>query len=79
MSEQPETPARPVRRAPNIVAFLLTGTFIGIVVGGLLGLQATGLDYSRVTAAGLMAVIGGVIGAIAGGVAVALIEYRSLR
>ena len=79
MSEQPQNSRRPVRRAPNIVAFLITGTTIGLVVGALLGLQATGTDYSQITAIGLMAVIGAVTGAIVAGVAVALIEYRSLR
>lgn len=79
MSDSPPNLPRPVRRAPNIVAFLVSGTVIGIVVGALVGLQATSDNYTQISAIGLMAVIGAVVGAIVAGVAVALIEYRALR
>jgi len=79
VSEQSQNPRRPVRRAPNIAAFLITGTLIGLFVGVLLGLQATGTGYSQSTAVALIAVIGAIVGAIVAGVAIALIEYRSLR
>lgn len=79
MSDHRPPPLRPVRRAPNIVAFLLTGAVIGIAIGSLIGVRASTGNYSHGTAVGLLAVTGAVIGAILGGLLAILMEHRSLR
>ncbi|MDQ2852963.1 hypothetical protein V3G39_04495 [Dermatophilaceae bacterium Sec6.4] len=79
MSDQSPNRMRPVRRAPNIVAFLASGALIGLLVGGFIGIRANTGNYTQSTAIALLAVIGAIVGAVVGGVAVALIEYRSLR
>lgn len=79
MSDQSPSTRRPVRRRPNIVAFFATGVLLGILIGGFIGLRSDTGNYSQGSAIALLAVIGAMVGALIAGIAIALIEYRSLR
>ncbi len=68
-----------MRRAPNIVAFLLTGVVLGIAIGSLVAVRSTTGNYSHGGAVGLLAIVGGVLGGIVAGVVVVLLDRRSAR
>lgn len=78
---------RKVRRAPNFVAFVVTGALLGFVVGavvdlfggsmlgatGALGAQLASMPYSAATTFGFLSTLGAVFGAAVGlGVALLL-------
>ena len=69
-----------MRRAPNIVPFLGTGAFVGLLVGVILALVGPGNpDYSTATLVGLFAVVFAALGLLVAGVVLVVVERRSLK
>jgi len=69
------------RRYPNFVAFIATGTIVGMVVGVLISMLSDNpsVTFSESAALGYMAVTFGVLGAILGGLAGVLAEMVITR
>ncbi|WP_431843505.1 hypothetical protein [Calidifontibacter indicus] len=67
----------PVRRRPNIIAFVLTGAVIGIIAAVVIANVSNGDgNYSVFTTFGYFAVIFGGLGALLGGLVGALLDRR---
>ncbi|GAA4688466.1 MULTISPECIES: hypothetical protein [Kocuria] len=80
----PDEPSRAtrmtIRRAPNLLAFLITGAILGAVGGFLFGLLGPESQYyTRGAIAGFFLVIGLVIGAGVGSVVSLIIDRVSLK
>lgn len=72
---------RPRRRYPNFVAFIATGTILGMIAGALISTLSgnPARNFTENAAMGYMAVTFGVIGAILGGLAGVLAEMFFTR
>lgn len=69
-----------IRRAPNLIAFLIAGTALGAVGGVLLGLLGPESQYyTRGAIVGFFLVIGVIVGAGVGSVVSLIIDRISLR
>ena len=69
-----------IRRAPNLIAFLITGAVLGAVGGVLLGLLGPESQYyTRGAIVGFFLVIGVIIGAGVGSVVSLIIDRISLK
>lgn len=68
------------RRAPNLLAFLITGAILGAVAGFLFGLLGpSSLYYTRGSIVGFFLVIGLIVGAGLGSVVSLIIDRISLK
>lgn len=78
--EQPQVQLIPVRRRPNLIAFVLTGAVVGIIIAVVIANLSTGDgNYSTLTTFGYFAVIIGGLGALLGGLIGALLDRRADR
>ncbi|MBD2764120.1 hypothetical protein IEE91_02710 [Kocuria sp. cx-455] len=69
-----------IRRAPNLLAFLITGMILGAVAGFLFGLLGPESQYyTRGAIVGFFLVIGLLIGAAAGSVVSLIIDRLSVK
>ena len=69
-----------IRRAPNLLAFLITGAILGAAAGSLFGLLGPESQYyTRGAIAGFFLVIGLLIGAGVGSVVSLVIDRVSLK
>lgn len=70
----------PVRRRPDLVRFLVTGTVLGAVLGGLLGwLGPDAAGRTQVQEVVLLAAVGAIALALVAAVAYLLADRSSLR
>jgi H+/Cl- antiporter ClcA len=75
-----ETKPRKVRRAPNIVPFLVTGALLGFLVGVAIALIGPdNPDYSTMTLVGLFGVMFAALGLLVAGVVLVVVDKRSLK
>lgn len=74
-------PVRRRRRYPNFVAFIATGTIIGMIVGALISVLSDNPSrtFTENAAMGYLAVTFGVLGAILGALAGVLAEMVITR
>jgi len=71
-----------VRRAPNLVAFLITGGVIGVIVGAAIaavGGDAPTSHYSHSTSIGFFAVIFGALGVLVAAIVALIVEKVMTR
>lgn len=69
-----------IRRAPNLIAFLITGALLGALAGVLLGLLGpASLYYTRSAVVGFFLVIGVIVGAGVGSAVSLVIDRVSLK
>lgn len=69
-----------VRRAPNVVNFLVTGALLGLVVGlALATFGRSSREFGALSVLGLFGVAGAGAGLLLGGAVAMLFEQRSLK
>jgi hypothetical protein len=83
-AEQPTPSATgalvPVRRAPNIARFLITGALVGVLAGLIFSaLRPTGDGYSETTATGFVVVLTTIFGVLIAAVLAVILDGRKPR
>ncbi len=74
MSQHP----RKVRRAPNFVAFLISGGLIGLLIGFLVSVFGPGaISYDASATVGFLGLIFAGLGALVAGIIAVLLDRRS--